>query len=174
MDASEYLVFIPLLIYGISLADLLSEWKRILEPKDRYWPYTAVTLILTEGAIYNIFIYQHLLDELAASDYFTYLSYLIPPVLFLMITQAFTPEKGDDTKSYFVRQRKIVFILYAVFVASHFLHPFDESFIVNSFRIALIGFMLLVAFSKSDKMIYVVIIFWLMSLFTRFYVGLAP
>jgi hypothetical protein len=28
MDASEYLAFLPLLLYGIALADLFSQWKR--------------------------------------------------------------------------------------------------------------------------------------------------
>jgi hypothetical protein len=30
MEAPEYLAFIPLLFYGIALADLLGQWRRFL------------------------------------------------------------------------------------------------------------------------------------------------
>lgn len=171
MDASEYLAFVPLLIYGISLADLLSEWKRLFEPQQRYFPYTVMTIIMTEGVIYNIFIYQGLLDELADASYLIYLTYLIPPLLFMMVTQAFTPEKGNDTKTYFEQQRKTVFLLYAAFVASHFLHPFDEPIEVNIFRIVIIVFMVIVAFTTGERWIYLIIVFWIIAFSTRIAAG---
>jgi len=34
METTEYLAFVPLLIYGIGLADLLGEWKRLFDPKE--------------------------------------------------------------------------------------------------------------------------------------------
>lgn len=172
MDASEYLAFVPLLIYGISLADLLSEWKRLFEPQQRYFPYTVMTIIMTEGVIYNIFIYQRLLDELANATYLIYLTYLIPPLLFMMVTQAFTPEKDNDTKTYYEKQRKTVFLLYAAFVASHFLHPFDEPAQVNIFRIVIIAFMVIVAFTKDERWIYLIIVFWIIAFSTRIAAGL--
>ena len=51
MDAAEYLAFLPLLIYGIALADLFSQWKRLFNPKQLYLPYILLTGILTETAI---------------------------------------------------------------------------------------------------------------------------
>jgi hypothetical protein len=32
MEATEYFAFLPLLIYGIALADLFSQWKRLFSP----------------------------------------------------------------------------------------------------------------------------------------------
>jgi len=34
MDLTEYMVFLPLLIYGIALADLFSQWKRFFDIKE--------------------------------------------------------------------------------------------------------------------------------------------
>ena len=64
MDATEYLAFLPLLIYGIALADLFSQWKRLFNPRLLFIPYLLLTIILTETALYNVFVYAKLLDEL--------------------------------------------------------------------------------------------------------------
>ena len=57
MDPEEYLAFIPLLIYGLAIADLLNEWRRFFKKEQWYLPYTIMSIIFTETAIYNVFIY---------------------------------------------------------------------------------------------------------------------
>ena len=53
MEAPEYLAFIPLLFYGIALADLLGQWRRFFDGDYFYLPYFLTTLIFTEVAIWN-------------------------------------------------------------------------------------------------------------------------
>ena len=69
MIPSEYLAFIPLLIYGIALADLLSQWKRLFNPKDLFIPYLLMTIILTETALYNVFVYAEVINKLGGQTY---------------------------------------------------------------------------------------------------------
>jgi hypothetical protein len=73
MESSEYLSFIPLLIYGLAIADLLSEWKRLFDKTQWYFPYLLTTIVLTELAIYNVFIYANLISELEGTSYLSYL-----------------------------------------------------------------------------------------------------
>jgi uncharacterized membrane protein len=127
MAKAEYLVFIPLLFYGFALAELFREWKRLFKPKDIYFPYIIVTVILTEIAIYNVFIMTKLLDDLEHQNYLNYLIYLIPPFIFMLVVNVFTPEKEDNTKNYFENNRRSFFLLAAVFVSSHYLFDFGES-----------------------------------------------
>lgn len=51
----EYLLFIPLLIYGISLSDLLSEYKRLIKDHILHFKYLITVLMLSEVAIFNIY-----------------------------------------------------------------------------------------------------------------------
>ena len=97
MDASEYLAFLPMLLYGIALADLFSQWKRLFSPKQLFLPYLLLTIMLTETALYNVFIYAKLLDELKGLSYFGYLKYLIPPFLFMLASNIFTPSSHKES-----------------------------------------------------------------------------
>ena len=72
MQPSEYLAFIPLLIYGLALADLLGQWRRFFEREYFYLPYFLVTLIFTEVAIWNVFIYLGVTKQLEGISYFQY------------------------------------------------------------------------------------------------------
>lgn len=167
MDASEYLAFIPLLIYGISLSELLGQWKRLLERSEFYLPYFITTLILTETGIYNVFIYLKVVGDLPNNNYFTYLSYLATPVLFMLTTNAFTPEKGVNTKEYFNDKKKIVFTLFAVFALSHFLYSFSEPTMVVTLRIISVVVILLIGWTERMVIFYIFSSFWLLHLFFK-------
>ncbi len=69
----NYLYFLPLLLYGIALAELFSQWKRFFNPGQIFLPYLLMTIILTETALYNVFIYAKLIDQLIGLNYFNYL-----------------------------------------------------------------------------------------------------
>ena len=167
MDASEYLAFLPLLIYGIALADLFSQWKRLINPKQLFIPYILLTIILTETAIYNVFVYAKLLDHLEGLSYFSYLSYLIPPFLFMLATSIFTPEADSETESYFKQHMPIIFSLIALFVASHFLYDFDENRATIIGRSVAILVILLIGITRKIWLFYILSLLWVYLLFVK-------
>ena len=168
MDAQEYLAFIPLLIYGIAIADLLDEWRRLFYKKDRYLPYVFMTIVFTETAIYNVFIYINLLDELVGQTYLSYLKYLMPPVLFLLMVRSFTPEKNDDTKAYFIKTMPMFLTLFAVFVAVHFLFDFQENIQTILGRIFAIIAILATGYFRKTWIIYFLVLLWFVIFTMRF------
>ena len=167
MVASEYLAFLPLLLYGIALADLFSQWKRFFNPKKIFLPYVLLTIILTETALYNVFIYAELIDELAGLSYFSYLLYLIPPFLFMLTANIFTPDKDSETEEYFMRQMPVFLSLLALFVASHFFYDFDEKISSLAGRIIAILFILLTAITRKVWLFYILVAIWLLLLFLK-------
>ena len=127
MDPAEYLAIVPLLIYGIAITDLLGQWKRFFNKEDRFPLYILYTIILTEVAVYNVVIYIDLVHLMPQQNYFTYLIYLLPPILFLMIVNVFTPDEGSKTEEYFNKNTRLIFTLVTLFVASHYFFGFDEN-----------------------------------------------
>lgn len=168
MDASEYLAFVPLLIYGIGLADLLGEWKRLFDKSQWFFPYALFTVILTEVAVYNIFIYVNLVYELPGQSYFTYLAFLVPPFLFMLTTNVFTPDEGADTKEYFMKKLPLICILLALFVGSHFFYSFNEGGNGTDYgRYVSIAIILAAGFSRKIWLIYLLGVLWITTIFMR-------
>ena len=167
MDATEYLAFIPLLLYGIGLADLLSEWKRLFVTKDWYLPYALLTIILTETALYNVFIYIHLVEQMPGQSYFMYLSYLFPPFLFLMATNVFTPDQESETREYFIRRMPVFFTLLALFIASHFLYGFNEPAFMVIARAVIIVLIIIFGIMRKVWVVYVLAFLWLLLFFVK-------
>jgi len=167
MDATEYLAFLPLLIYGIALADLFGEWKRLFEPKNLFIPYILLTIMLTELAVYNVFAYAELVDNMRNIEYYDYLIKLIPPFLFMLSINAFTPDKGDDTKTYFIEQMPNFFTLLAAFMATHFFYDFAENTLTIVSRIIGIVAVLIAGFSRKIWMTYILVAIWLIFIYFR-------
>ena len=167
MEASEYLAFLPLLIYGIALADLFSQWKRFFNPKELYIPYLLLTIILPETALYNAFIYAELIDKLVGLSYFSYLSYLIPPFLFMLTANIFTPDQDSDTEEYFLKQMPVFLSLLALFAASHFLYNFNENLPTIVGRFIAILVILVTGISRKIWMFYIVVALWVFLLFVK-------
>lgn len=63
MDPIEYLLFIPLLIYGIVLTRLLGEWRRFFDTANWHGPYVVTIVVFTEVAIWNIYTTLDLLTQ---------------------------------------------------------------------------------------------------------------
>lgn len=167
MDITEYLAFLPMLIYGIALADLFGQWKRFLRPEQIFLPYLFVTVILTETALYNVFVFAGLLDELAGLTYYNYLKYLIPPFLFMLTTNSFTPDQESETEEYFMKNMPVFFTLLALFGASHFLYDFNEKITILVFRIVAVLIVLMTGFLRKKWMIYLVCVMWILILIAR-------
>jgi hypothetical protein len=167
MDAAEYLAFLPLLIYGIALADLFSQWKRLFSPRNLFIPYLLLTIILTETALYNVFIYAKLLDQLVGQTYLNYLSYLIGPFLFLLTTNTFTPDPDSETEEYFIRQMPVFLTLLALFAASHFLYEFGENISTIAGRITAILVIFVTGITRKLWMFYIIVALWVFLLFVK-------
>lgn len=167
MDANEYLAFLPLLIYGLALSDLLSQWKRFFDFESFYLPYMLFTIFLTELAIYNVYVYLELVSEFSKILYYQYLLGLIPPFLFMLTVNIFTPEKEDDTKKYFLLNKSKLFFLLALFMGSHFLYNFNETTYVLVGRIIGLSFLIILGFIKKEWTIYLVILIWLIIFLDR-------
>lgn len=167
MQSLEYLGFIPLLLFGLGLADLLSQWKRLFDPKEWYLPYTIFTVILTELAVYNVYTYFNLLAQLPGKSYYIYLLYLLPPFLFLLTTSAFTPEKDTKTKEHFVKRMPIFFTLLAVFILSHFIFNYQESIYLHIARLLFVAILIVVGFTRKMWLVYFIALIWLVSFLFR-------
>ena len=164
----QALGFVPFLIFGFGITQLLSEWKRLLATKEYFLPYLLFTIMLTEIGIYTVFVYAQLLFKLPDLNYLTYLSYLIPPFLFFMITNVFTPDKGTDTKEYFIRRMPLFFILLALFFGSQFLFDLNESPVVHFLRLVVIGILIVAGlFYRKIWVTYVLVAIWLIAIIIR-------
>ena len=167
MVSSEYLAFIPLLIYGIALADLLSQWKRLLKSNQLFIPYLFLTIILTETAIYNVFVYGNLINQLAGQNYSSYLSYLLPPFLFMLTTNIFTPDQDSDTEEYFMKNMPVFLTIFSLFIASHFLYEFGES--TPTIIVRVVGGILvfIAGVSRKKWIFYTFCTLWVFSQFVK-------
>lgn len=167
MHTIEYLAFIPLLMFGLGLADLMSQWRRLFDPLEWYLPYTVFTIILTEMAVYNVFIYYNLLVQLPGQSYFTYLSYLLPPFLFILTTSAFTPEKEANTKDHFIKRMPIFLTLLGALILSHFIFKYDESIFIQIARLVVVVILIIIGFTRKIWLVYIIGSLWLISFLFR-------
>lgn len=167
MNTGQYLAFIPLLIFGIGISDLLGQWKRFFIREDQFVLYIVLTVMFIEMAIYNVFIYVSIFDLMPGYTYIRYLSFLLPPVLFQMLVNVFTPDEGRQTREYFDQNIRLIFVLLALFVASHFIYDFQEPHLAQYIRILYIILMIGVAVTRKKWLIYLGIFFWIVGLFFR-------
>lgn len=167
MDATQYLAFVPLLIYGLGLTALLADWKRFFDPKEIYLPYTLLSLVITEVAVYNVFIYIQLIERFHEQSYLSYLSFLVPPFLFYMSAQVFTPDPGTNTKEYFVKRMPLFYSLFALLIGSHFIYDLVETKYATALRLIFIVLIITVGILRKPLLTYLVILFWAVSLFVR-------
>jgi hypothetical protein len=167
MSTTEYLAFIPLLIYGMGLTTLLIEWKRLFDPKEIFLPYTLLTLILTEVGIYNVFTYERLVNQFAGQSYLNYLIFLASPLLYFLVANVFTPEARENTKEHFIRRMRLFCTLFALFAASNILYSLEESLTASISRIILILVLVLAAFTRKIWLTYVLAVIWVISFFFK-------
>ena len=171
MDPAEYLAFVPLLFYGIALADLLGQWRRFFDKDYFYLPYFLTTIIFTEVAVWNVYRYLEVVSHLEDVRYAQYWLYLVQPILFLLTVSALTPEfETQDTKCYFKERFSLVYGLFAIFVASHFLSGFGSMIPLTYMtytRIIVIGFSVVISLTKRIWLIYVTTVVWFLSLLLR-------
>ncbi len=165
MDTSEYLAFVPLLLYGMGLTALLGQWRRFFEKKYLYWPYFLTTVMLTELAIRNVFLYLEIVRKLDGIRYFHYWLELTQPMLFLMAVSALTPDSAESsTKDYFNKRITIVFALFAVFISTHFLPEYGVTVTMDYARVAAVVICVSIAVTRRAWLVYVLGGLWFLGL----------
>lgn len=168
MSLEEQLAFIPLLLYGIAVADLFSHWRRFFHKEYLYWPYVITAIILTEVAIWNIYLFMFRQENLEYVTYYEYWTILIKPIIFLLLVHAFTPEAEDkDTKTYFIMRIPLVFGLLAVYVGLHLVPDFDASDSMFYPRIFGVLVCAIIAITRYVPIMYAVGLVWVVGLFFR-------
>lgn len=168
MDIVEYLLFVPLLIYGIALSDLFAQWKKFLTPKSWYFPHLLVIIAATDIGVNNVFNFFSLSDHFTNITYFMYWLYLLPPLVFLVLVNVLTKtDDNEDKKTFFNENRKSIFILMALFMALHFIPQFNYTEPVSIHRLLAIASCLLFAFWNRMIFYYASVLIWLLSLYSR-------
>lgn len=100
-------------------------------------------------------------------NYKSYLLYIVPPFIFMIAVNIFTPEKEDDTEVYFKENMRIFFALIALFIASHFFFKFEEINMISIIRIILILWILLTGVFRKTWMVYVFVALWFVLFLNR-------
>lgn len=168
MSSGEILAFIPSFLYGIALAELFSQWRRFFQKQYRYWPYIITTIIFTEIAIWNVYLFLVQIQDSRLITYHEYWLFLIQPIIFLLLVHAFTPEiKLKDTETYFKKRIPLVFGLSAFYFAFHMTPSFSGSMKEILLRVIAIIICVIIALTRNIKVIYAFGILWFLTLYFR-------
>ncbi len=168
MNSAELLSFIPLLLYGIALADLLSQWRRFFDKDLIYWPYVISTVLFTEIAIWNIYLFIEQLEFLSFEGYYDYWIILVQPIVFVLAIHAFTPDpENKDTEAYFRKRLPVVFTLFAIYIGLHLLPGASDNKQIVLTRVFAMILSLSIALTRYIPLVYILGVIWLVSLFFR-------
>ena len=170
MSTEEYLLFIPLLIYGIVLSRLLGEWKRFFDLANWHGPYIATIVVFTEIAIWNIYNFLAVFRLDPEPSYTTYLRVLVTPFLFLLGVNALLREDDADglvDRSEFASRMRLSYALMACFVGAHLLQRFQGDDEQTLFRLPAFLVMVAIAWFRKDWLVYLLAAIWIASLVWR-------
>ena len=170
MDVIEYLLFIPLLIYGIALSQLLAQWKHIFDLRNFHGPFIVTVVAFTETAIQNIYHYLEIFTARDDRSYAAYLLALTGPFLFLLSANSLSSDANRDgtiDREEFRARIPAAYAFMSAFVALHLLPQFRTDAGNLALRIPLILLLIAVAATKKESLIYVIGLFWLVGLVKR-------
>ena len=149
MQSSSFLLIFYGALFALAVAELGRSWKKLFY--DSYWEYNAWSMAFFFLAAFNWYEMQNRLEYLSTS-FLSYLLLMIPPLLFYLLVSVFTPEKEENVKSHFFENKKIIFILLALFVLSNIIVAYftnDSTLNVNLIRLIALMLALLSAFSNK-------------------------
>ena len=170
VDAVEYLLFIPLLIYGIVLSQLLAQWRRLFDFANWHWPYIVTIVVFTEIAIWNIYTF---LDVFAERPTHSYLSYLIdltlPFTLLLSVNALVKDDNGDGLvdPEEFARRMGLSYFLCGCFIGLHLLPQFRIDEGLWQTQLPAIGVAFATAYFKKNWLVYLLGAIWVVSIVQR-------
>ena len=156
MSQDEFFAFMPLLIYGIAISELMMHWRDYLKQGRRYWPHIITGVILLELAFVNFYYLYDKLDQLFL-DYPHFLLHILPPLIFLLMVSVYTPEDDKDVKEYFLDKTPLIFSLLALFILINTLNDFDWN-MINFIRVFAISVCVLIAISRKIWLIWFFIV----------------
>lgn len=170
MDVIEYLLFIPLLIYGIALSQLLGQWKHVFDVKNFHAPFLVTIVAFTETAIQNIYHFLAIFTARPDHSYASYLLDLAGPFLFLLAASALS--RNDDRDGVVDREEfrariPSAYAFMSAFVALHLLPQFRADAGNLTLRVPMILLLIGVAVTKKEPLIYLVGTLWLVGLVMR-------
>jgi len=171
MDFAEYLLFVPLLIYGIALSDLFSQWKVFLDREAWYLPYLITLILVTEIGVQNVYNFFKLIPNLDNVNYFTYWIFLFPPLTFMILVNVLTKtEDSADLTFFFAAKTRTIFLLLAAFIAMHFIPQFAYESELWLPRV--LGIVACIIFAFWHRMIffYVLVGVWIVAILSHAYV----
>lgn len=147
MSQDEFFAFMPLLIYGIAVSELIMHWRDYLKSKRRYWPHLVTGILLLELAFSNFYYLYDKLEFLFV-DYISFLARLSAPLLFLLTVSVYTPEDNKDIKVYFHEKLPLIFGLLGTFGLINAIMDFGDPK-VTFMRFVLIGISYILALTKK-------------------------
>lgn len=170
-DLGNYLLFIPLLIYGTALSEIIGQWKLavIINKKNIHYLFTIIAI--TELAIANIYNYFSFFNRDPSHHYLNYLGYLLPPLLLQATIHMYPPATSnpEDATIKFNNSFPYLFLVMACYIAVHMLPQFSAP--VPQFTLLKLlgmGACLLVFFVKSKWTLYVFYAVWFFGLIVKF------
>jgi len=157
MSKDEFFAFMPLLIYGIAVSELMIHWRDYLKHGRRYWPHLIFGILLLELAFSNFYFLYDVLDQLFV-NYLNFLARLTPPLVFLLLVSVYTPEENVDVKTYFNDKMRTIFLLLSFFIFLNMIMEigWDE---LTYIRASAVVMCLLVAWFNSKTIFWIFIAF---------------
>ncbi len=168
MTGKDYYLILPLLLYGLAIADLVNSWRSFFFSERRYWPYIITSLLLLEAAFWNFFRMNEWMTQDSYQSYLLYSRFIITPLVFIIVVAVVTPEQAtEDIEAYFKSNMRIIFGCMAVFVALHFLFvpPSEVNLVETIFRLFMISFLITAALLKKPELVYFLFALRLLSYF---------
>ncbi len=163
MAEKDYYLILPLLLYGLAVADLISSWRSLLRAENIYLPYTMTSILLLELAFWNFFGMYHWISDGTTMSYLSYLKILLAPLVFILTVAVLTPEQEiKDVKAYFMENMRAVFLLTALFTCLHFVYGIDSLFWP---RIIGATLLLITAITRKVWIVYILVAFRVTTLF---------
>jgi len=168
MSKLEFFAFMPLLIYGIAIGEIIMHWRDYLKKDRRYWPHIITGVVLLELAFLNFY---YLYDDLSLlfETYPKFLARMMVPITFLLTVSVFTPEDNMEVKVYFKEKMRTIFTLLGIFILAHMINDFHFDFI-NLIRVIASGSFFLVAFTRKFYFIWIFIVVRLALFFFNNYI----
>lgn len=170
MDPIEYLLFIPLLMYGIVLTQLFGEWKRFFDLENWHGPYIITVVVFTEIAVWNIYTFLDVISREPSHSYLSYLGLLAPPFLLMLSVNALLAGEGASglvDRVEFRNRMRLSYFFMGCFVMFHFVPIFGQDDGLNPPRVAASAILFLAAWLKRERLVYLLGVIWLVGLAMR-------
>ena len=142
--------------------------RRFFDRESFYLPYFLTTVVFTELAIWNVYGYLDVVQQLEEANYRQYLGYLLQPMIFLLTVSALTPElEASDTKAHFQKRVSLIYGLMAAFIGCHLFIGYDQPASRVAVRLVATVLLIAIAVTRRTAIIYALFVVWTLGLVSR-------